>query len=183
MRKRVIKEQEKDRYYSLAFLVLLIVLSLFFTSCSKSENVITCPEGYTGQNCEQEKSPAYMHLNSFTLLSWPTKSPAGLDWDSDGSQELSFHLIKEGEKIFFYTGYIQSNEAGELLEFSLPEPFIFIEPEESYTLEVVELDGSQSEVVAAFNFVPYKSGLSFPDYQILTAPGTATGSIDIAYIF
>lgn len=158
--------------------ILFFVLMLAAFSCKKEttqedlcEGVVcknggtcvngdcSCPPGYTGPDCGQEKVPVKMRISSVTLNGFP-QTDNGVSWDVFNDGPDVYIQIKSGSTVIFQSGWVQDLQSAHTFD-GIVE---FSNPQATYTISVFDYDDglSADDYMGGINFTPYKPGQNFP---------------------
>mgnify|MGYP000908500214 FL=1 len=157
---------------------LLISLFLMLFACSKTtqedlcEGVIcknggtcingdcSCPPGYTGTDCGQEKVPVKMRVTNITLNTFPHTDQNGAGWDVFDGPDV-YIQIKKGSTLIYKSGFIEDLATS----YTYNANAEFSDPQATYTIEVYDYDDglTADDYMGGINFTPYQSGFNFPD--------------------
>lgn len=75
---------------TIKLLFLLSIVSIL--GCSKDK---TCPQGFEGDNCDEEKTPLLVIIKSITVTKFPQTAANGAGWDFDSGADLTFSIINK----------------------------------------------------------------------------------------
>lgn len=153
---------------------LLIVLLLAAFSCKKE--VPDCPEGYTGDNCEEEIQPKSFVITKIYLTAWPLTDDFGTSWDFGSNPDLYVTLSKDLSAPPNYTSPVfQEAELGFTQSWNTSFEFLY---NEAVFVQVWDDDGGFTEDdFVGVVFQPYwMYGEGFPILQTHTS-----GNITINY--
>lgn len=164
----------------------LLLLALLAFSCKKEttqadlcEGVVcnnggtcvngdcSCPPGYTGPACEQEKTPVKIRVSSITLSSFPA-TDNGAGWDLTSGPDVYIE-ITQGTTLVYQSGYVQNlatvQTYNDIVEFSNPQA--------TYSIKVYDYDDglTADDYMGGINFTPYKPGQNFPTTIFLSCSG------------
>lgn len=127
----------------------------------------SCPPGYTGPACEQEKAPVKMRISSITLVDFPpTDNGAGWDLTSGADVYIEISL---GGVVIYTSGYVQNlttaNVYTDIIEFTSPQA--------TYNIAVWDYDDgiTAPDFMGGINFTPYQPGQNFPTTRNVQCSG------------
>lgn len=73
-------------------LLLLLAIIWSASSCQKDK---TCAIGFEGDDCDQEKTPTLVTINSITVTKFPQTTASGGGWDITNGADLTFSIVNE----------------------------------------------------------------------------------------
>lgn len=129
----------------------------------------SCPAGYTGPSCEQEKAPVKIRVGSITLTSFPP-TDNGAGWDLTSGPDVFLDISLNGTSIYS-TGFVQNLEGN----YTFQDVVEFTNPQSTYAITVWDYDDglTDPDYMGGINFTPYKQGLNFPQSINLQCSGCA----------
>jgi hypothetical protein len=126
-----------------------------------------CPEGWSGDLCDEEINPSFIELKSILLTSFEENNPNGNPWDHDTTGPDVYLTVYEAvgatlqERFRSQTVFdLDSNQ----LYFELDgESVILTAPANLHALVVSDQDDSTNQTMGQISFMPYNKGMSFED--------------------
>lgn len=183
--------------------IVILLACLFIFDCSKKdpcEDVVcqnggtcangacNCPEGFTGSDCSQEKTPSSMVIKSFTVTKYPKTTSNGGGWDITSGPDLTFVLYNRTKNtIYEYDRYLE-NVTSNTATFSNLE--ITVNPTDRYTIELYDYDLGRNSAVDADDFMGgidvspiWPKGQKFPTKVTYDAGGVVVFDLTVQYKF
>lgn len=147
----------------------LLLMSLLLFSCKK-ENM-SCPEGFTGDDCTEEIQPKSFVLKSLAITGWPQTDANGVAWDFGSNVDLYAKIIKAVNGSVIYTSPIHEDaQLGFTTGWQTSIEYLY---DEILYIEVWDDDGDFSaDDYVGFCLMPYwMVGEGFPRIQTITEDG------------
>ncbi len=169
-------------------LLILLVLSIFFLArCSSDSNnsscetiacqnggvfidcECSCPEGYTGTNCETQVTPTQIMISKVTVQLFPALRPDGSNWDNlignNVLPDLYFQLVTPpSEVIYDSPTFFENADVANNHEFSLDSPIVITDALSPYIISLFDYDFPDAdENMAAQSFFIYENDNAFPN--------------------
>lgn len=158
----------------------VLVLSLIsVSSCSKDNPTPTshtCPDHYSGSNCDVQEEPASMTITRIDVTKYPATN-AGSSWDLDGSgPDLFPKVVQNGTTIYNSPTYSpDATDPNATYTFTPAQP-VSIVPATQCTIQLYDYDnGASSDNMGGLIITPYSSTGGYP------ASVSYTGANNIAY--
>ena len=165
---------------TIKLLFLLLILSA--SSCSKDK---TCPEGFEGDDCDQEKTPLTVLIKTITVTKFPQTTLSGGGWDITSGADLTFSIINEtvgGE--YVHDKYIENA--------TIPAVFTNVNFSAGslarYSFQFYDSDNGRTAIVDADDFLGaavgniWKKGTKFPKTIPIKVDGLEF-SLEVEYTF
>jgi hypothetical protein len=173
------------------FKVFFYFLSfIFLLGCSKDpcEKVVcqnggycangscVCPEGYTGADCSQQKTPSIIFVTRIDLIQTPPFTSTGALWDNGEGTGFSladpYLDLSLGGVLIYSTDFKTDISSSQLSTYTLPSPIMISSPNARHTIDVWDFDVSDSDdFMGGIEFSPYFSTNRFPSSQLLSVGG------------
>jgi hypothetical protein len=170
--------------------ILLFLSLVFFVGCAKdpcdkvaclnggycANGSCVCPEGYTGADCSQQKTPSIIYVTRFDLIQTPTYTSSGDFWDngegtgfSPADPYLDFSLAGN---LIYSTDYFTDITGNQQVTYTLTSPIMITSPNARHVIEVWDYDDlGPDDSMGGIEFNPYFSTNRFPSSQLLSVGG------------
>ena len=159
---------------------LLLLILLGFISCKKNADE-TCPNGYTGSNCDQQITPTNIILKSIKVTSFPP-TDNGAGWDLTSGPDVYITISQNGNVLYTNSNaFIMNATAG----VSFNTQYVLPSVTGIYTINVYDHDDFDADDFMGGIIAPiYTNTTGFPETLTLSCPGCAISFlIEIGYTF
>lgn len=149
----------------------MLLTLIIFTACSSddsSNDPITCPEGYTGTNCEIQLTPAKIKVTKIRVKYFPNMN-GDFNWDFDTAPDIFVRLgLGNGDTntvLLYDSGYYEDVLSDGITTYDfIPEVPIEIKALSTHIIILGDYDTNTSnELMGGFTFIPYNSTNQFPE--------------------
>jgi len=185
------------------FVILLAYLLL--AGCSKNnadpcENVsclnggtcangtCNCPEGFTGSDCSQEKTPTSMVIKSITVTKFSKTTSNGAGWDLTSGPDLTFVLVNKTKNTSYQHDKYIENVTTTTAKFGNLE--LTVSPTDRYVIELYDYDLGLTNLIDPDDFMGgidvsylWDKGGKFPKKIALDAGGSVGFEFELIYKF
>ncbi len=180
-------------------LTLRLYLGLFvlttFISCQKESCLSTvcmnngycangecvCPDGFTGADCSQQKTPTEIIISKIEVTSFPA-TDNGAGWDLTSGPEIYPELSLGNTVIWSSSIYFTNADPSTDYNFTLNPTFSLSSPNVQYTIRLYDHDDlDPDDFMGGINFTPYSSSNGFPSILLLDAGGDVTFKLHVSY--
>lgn len=167
-----------QKFFAVAALAALVLLA----ACSKENS---CPEGYTGDNCDQEIKPKGITLLSLHLIRTSAQTPDSMDWDENVLPQFKypdvFLVVRSDTGIVWVSSYrFDDVTPNDDKVFNIPLPGLDLDPDQVYYVDAFDYDGAgtaqENDFMGGVSGKFYQPGAGFPTTQALDC-----SNCDIAY--
>ena len=179
-----------------AFLLLFMLMSACADPCKKvncknggtcNDGDCNCKPGYSGSECQTEKTPIKIIINKIDVLNMPSVPSGGGGWDVGNGPDI-FVKILRGTTEVYTTGYYENADVNSNYSFTLSPSAEITAPNDEYTFMLADYDpGSADDDMAGIYFKPYTDlvkGNQFP--SVLEVAGVTGGlkfRLHVTYVF
>lgn len=168
----------------LTFLVLLLAfgcgdkcedLNCVRGNCE--DGICDCPLEYTGDFCENEKTPSHIRAGGVQINITTPFDLSGNPWESDNTEvDLYFSIEHNGEAVA--VGDVIPNQNFANWNF----PIDFNAPTEIHTVSVFEA-GTNDRFIDVIEIIPYDAGENFPDKVFKNGAFTRVEFKNLEYVY
>jgi len=182
----------------LNFLLLLVsITTLTLNSCKKdpcdsticlnggycANGSCVCPEGYTGADCSQQKTPTQIRISKIDVTRFP-ETDNGAGWDLTSGPDIYPELSKGSTTIWTSTTYYQNANPANIYSFDLNPIVSLTSPNDRYTIRLFDYDDlDEDDFMGGINFTPYFSTNNFPSVLTIDAGGTVAFRLHVTYVW
>jgi hypothetical protein len=199
-------------------LLLFIVPFLLFTSCKKVEEedndpcasiacvngkLVTsditetcncdCFYGFGGDDCELDIAPTKVYLNSIELLSWPSNSSLGDNWDSgfgSGTNPDLFIKVTGAELSYVHPTYYDNQPNGTTVNFILDDPIEIDSTITNHYVRLFDFDEpdpvlgipNEPDIMGSVPFSPFQETYSNP-HTMIVENGELSFRLGLSYVW
>ncbi|MBW8051197.1 MAG: hypothetical protein FVQ77_12820 [Cytophagales bacterium] len=188
---------------SLFFAVLMLMGVLAFTGCSKDDpdpcdgvtcqnggtcngGICGCTERYTGNLCENQKTPTSIQITKVVVTDFPDKQPSGSNWDiTSCCPDIYFQILKGTTLIYDSPTYkINAVSTSAPYTFTPSSSITLSSPTSNYTIRLYDYDStSGDEYMGGILFTPYSSTNGFPSTSVVDAGAGLSFTLHLSYTF
>lgn len=153
----------QNYFAATAFFALLLL-----AACGKEPS---CPEGYTGDNCDQEIKPKGVTLLSLHLTRTSAQTPDSTDWDENVLPQFKYPDVflvvrSDSEVLWTSSYYFDDVQPGDDKVFNIPLPGIDLDPDQTYYVDAFDRDGAgtaqENDFMGGVSGKFYQPGAGFP---------------------
>lgn len=168
------------------FLLLMSVLLMTVSSCSKNDS---CPNGFTGSNCSQQKNPVQIQVTKVTVTNFPSTRLDGTDWnltESAGHADIYPTIAdSSGNVVFTFRSVYLSNASNANNNiFTLSTPIILSNPLSSYTFTLFNWNSvAADDNMGSITKIIYNSSNNFPTTINLDNGAGLTFQLTVQYVY
>jgi len=179
------------------FLVTIMLTLLSFSSCQEDpcdnkpcenggicdDGTCLCPEGFTGNQCEEKTMPYRMRLSSVTLTRWPGSND-GLQWDGTDGPDLFFKLYQDTSPIGKPLHLIMDAPLDQSYEFEI-NVIEMRNITERHFMKLYDYEGFQltPEFMGEVEFIPFNKENGLPETIVLDNGGPVAFVIGVTYLY
>ena len=179
------------------FVVTIMLALLSFSSCQEDpcdnnlcenggicdDGKCLCPEGYTGNQCEEKILPYRMRISSVTLTRWPA-SIDGMQWDGTDGPDLFFKLYQDSLPIGKPLQLFMDAPIDQSYEFQIN----LIEMRnitQRHYMKLFDYEGFNltPEFMGEVEFIPYNVENGLPETIVLDNGGPVAFVIGVTYLY
>ncbi len=146
-------------------------------------NECICEIGYTGEFCEMEHIPSSMQISKITVTNFPEWGSSNNIFTSDPNPDIYVQLFHNNNLVYSYPTNYDEAMPNTDYEFKPFENIVILEPDQEYTLILMDRDDDPDDVVAEQTFLPYLKGLGFPKTVIINEIGDLSFELEVQYSF
>jgi len=163
-------------------IMIVFVGSLFLLACNKRD----CKDGFLGDNCDMQQTPASITINSADLNDWPETKDDGSGWDDTSGPDVYFRLLQNGTEI--YASDIKTDiTVGSVISFTDGMPFNVLNVDDQFTIEFYDDDSALGigfqDLMGSFSINLYSSDNGFPEEIILSGGADFDFKLHVDYNF
>jgi hypothetical protein len=132
-----------------------------------------CPEGYTGVDCSQQKTPVKITITKIQVTKFPATDVGGAGWDLTSGADI-YPTILKGTTLIWESPVMFTDANPSLTYDFTPSPSIDLtSPTDQYTIELYDYDSPDpDDWMGGFYFTPYSSTTNFPSVLTITTAGS-----------
>lgn len=174
---------KKIWYYLLALSSLFIIISVQNCNKDKCEGIVclhggtcvdgkcNCTQGYTGDLCQAEVTPAAVKITKFKLLGWPA-TDGGNSWDKYDGPDIYVKVMQGKTEVYRHHAPEYNVPEDKVIEFTpLANKIPSLDPNKEYVIQIWDDDyddGLNDKLMQQTQpFKPYTSGEQFPAKKIV----------------
>lgn len=151
-------------------IVLLCCICLF--SCTKDDGPKTCPDGYYGNDCDQQLAPI-ITVKSITIT-YPATDNGGAGWDLTSGPDVYISLSSNGTEIFNNEANFIQNATGTL---TIPVNVILLDVNSLVNVSVIDYDDfDPDDFMGGIEGKIYTNTNGFPPNVTLSCSGCAVSA-------
>lgn len=148
--------------------------------CANGECV--CPDGYTGADCSQQKTPTQIKISKIEITRFPATS-SGAGWDLTSGPDIYLQLSL-GSTTIWESGYYQNADPSFSYSFDLNPIISLTNPNDQYTIRLLDFDDfDPNDFMGGINFTPYNNSNEFPTVLTIDAGGTVAFKFYVSYVW
>ena len=159
--------------------ILLIVLISFSISACKKDK--TCPDHFSGSNCDVQETPTNIFLKSVTVTDY-SETDAGAGWDISSGPDIYLSIVHDGVEIYNNSAsFIQNSVGSKTFTVNLALPSV----SDFYTIRLLDYDDFDADdFMGGIQNVFYFSSDGFPSNVTFECPGCPVAfTCSIAHTF
>jgi hypothetical protein len=143
-----------------------MIALLTISSCSKDNPSKTCPEHFSGSNCDQQEEPSAISITRIDVIKYPA-SNSGSNWDLDASGPDIFPVLEQnGITLFNSPTYVDDPTNPNGIYTFTPTSAITISLASQYTLKLYDYDnGISPDYMGGVIITPYSATGGYPDVK------------------
>jgi len=167
--------------YFMKHLVFLLLLCLSVFSCKKEDNGPgNCPNGFTGQNCDEQVTPTNILIKSITVTNFPP-TDNGAGWDLTSGPDVYITISQNGNVLYDNSSnFVQNASAG----VTLNSQFVLPDVTGLYSISVFDHDDFDDDYMGGIIAQVYTSTNGFPSIvQLSCATCKVSLSLSVVYTF
>lgn len=128
-----------------------------------------CPPGFTGAECDQEKTPAEIVIIHVKIIRFPASDASGSTWDVFGGPDI-YLVIKDGAKVLYTSPVVMDADKNQQPVFY---PILSINPARGLSFELWDDDGGLTapDFIGSIQGTIYRAGERFPDTVTIDCQG------------
>jgi len=176
-------------------LYLTTLLAIIFTACNDNStdaesltclnggtNVggeCECTQGYTGNTCNQQKTPDVITVSEIIVTKFPSTRDDGGGWDPSSGPDI-FPVISRNSQTVWQTSKYYDNASSQNT-YSFSPNIQFTEPNQQYQVDLYDYDNTGSDLMGGVISVPYSSDNGFPSTIVYDAGGSVAFELEVSY--
>lgn len=132
-----------------------------------------CPEGYSGEYCENEQTPNSIKIKSIKVTEWPFYTSDGEEWDYwSCCPEMYVEVVNSADETKVSVNHKDDANQGKSYTYYSDLPYTVTDVQKEYSLELWDYDESSADdFMGGVRGTLYNEGDGFPSPIIFQAGG------------
>jgi len=150
-----------------------------------SDGDCSCKSGFSGNECQNEKTPIKIIVNKIDVLQMPPIPPSGGGWDASNGPDI-YLVFKQGSSILLDSDYVLDADVNSGYSWTLSPSIEITSPTSQCEIDLRDYDStSANDFMGGYYFTPWDmlKGNKFPSTLTIEGTPNLKFKLYVSYVF